>query len=138
MPNATENWYIILYDLVSRLWYISTSGPFCMDGSHNDTFPSTYLQTTITHRRPALNFVTQLPFLNFTFVPDDPASSSGGYDCVNSDPCTGDITNYLYPHVDAGTYVTCGGQGCLIQVCSTVADLVFIETLQRCEYPPST
>ena len=31
LPNATENWCIILYDLV---WYIATSGPFCKDGSH--------------------------------------------------------------------------------------------------------
>ena len=30
----SKNWYIILYDLVSRLWYIATSGPFCKDGSH--------------------------------------------------------------------------------------------------------
>ena len=34
LPNATENWYIILYDLDSQLWYIATSGPFCKDGSH--------------------------------------------------------------------------------------------------------
>ena len=34
LPNATENWYIILYDLVSRLWYNATSGPFCKDASH--------------------------------------------------------------------------------------------------------
>ena len=30
-----ENWYIILYDVVSRLWYIATSGPFCKDASQN-------------------------------------------------------------------------------------------------------
>ena len=36
LPNATENWHTILYDLhvVSRLWYIATSGPFCKDASH--------------------------------------------------------------------------------------------------------
>ena len=26
--NANENWFIILYDLFSRLWYIATCGPF--------------------------------------------------------------------------------------------------------------
>ena len=34
LSNATENWYIILYDLVSGLWYIATFGPFCKDASH--------------------------------------------------------------------------------------------------------
>ena len=34
LPNATENCYIILYDLVSRLWYIATCGPFCKDATH--------------------------------------------------------------------------------------------------------
>ena len=34
LPNATGNWYVILYDLVSRLWCIATSGPFCKNGSH--------------------------------------------------------------------------------------------------------
>ena len=29
--NANENWYIILYDLFSRLCYIATCGPFCKD-----------------------------------------------------------------------------------------------------------
>ena len=32
--NANENWYIILYDLFSRLCYISTCGPFCKDATH--------------------------------------------------------------------------------------------------------
>ena len=32
--NANENWYIILYDLFSRLCYIATCGPFCKDASH--------------------------------------------------------------------------------------------------------
>ena len=32
--NANENWYIILYDLFSRLWYITTCGPFCKDATH--------------------------------------------------------------------------------------------------------
>ena len=32
--NANENWYIILYDLFSRLWYIATCGPFCKDATH--------------------------------------------------------------------------------------------------------
>ena len=32
--NANENWYIILYDLFSRLWYIATCGPFCKDDTH--------------------------------------------------------------------------------------------------------
>ena len=36
LPNATENWYYILYDLVSRLWYIAISGPFCKDPTHID------------------------------------------------------------------------------------------------------
>ena len=34
LPTATENWHITLYDLVSRLWYIEISGPFCKDGSY--------------------------------------------------------------------------------------------------------
>ena len=34
LPNANENWYIILYDLFSRLWYIATCGPFCKDATH--------------------------------------------------------------------------------------------------------
>ena len=75
--------------------------------------------------------------LNFAFIPDDPASSSGGYDCVNSDPCTGDITNYLYPHVDPGAFIQCGGQGCTIQPCAAPS-LVFIEATQICDYPLST
>ena len=32
--NANENWYIILYDLFSRLCYIATCGPFCKDAAH--------------------------------------------------------------------------------------------------------
>ena len=32
--NANENWYIILYGLFSRLWYIATCGPFCKDATH--------------------------------------------------------------------------------------------------------
>ena len=32
--NANENWYIILYDLFSRLCYIATFGPFCKDATH--------------------------------------------------------------------------------------------------------
>ena len=31
---ANENWYVILYDLFSRLWYIATCGPFCKDATH--------------------------------------------------------------------------------------------------------
>ena len=31
--NANENWYIILYDLFSRLYYIATCGPFCKDAT---------------------------------------------------------------------------------------------------------
>ena len=34
LSNANENWYIILYDLFSRLWYITTCGPFCKDATH--------------------------------------------------------------------------------------------------------
>ena len=34
LPNATENWYIIIYDLVSGLWYIATCGPFCKDATY--------------------------------------------------------------------------------------------------------
>ena len=34
LPNATEDWYIILYDLVSRFWFIATSGPFCKDATN--------------------------------------------------------------------------------------------------------
>ena len=36
--NANENWYIILYDLFSRLCYIATCGPFCKDATHMDIF----------------------------------------------------------------------------------------------------
>ena len=32
--NANENWYVILYDLFSRLCYIATCGPFCKDATH--------------------------------------------------------------------------------------------------------
>ena len=32
--NANENWYIILYNLFSRLCYIATCGPFCKDATH--------------------------------------------------------------------------------------------------------
>ena len=34
LSNANENWYIILYDLFSRLCYIATSEPFCKDATH--------------------------------------------------------------------------------------------------------
>ena len=34
LSDANENWYIILYDLFSRLWYIATCGPFCKDATH--------------------------------------------------------------------------------------------------------
>ena len=34
LSNANENWYITLYDLFSRLWYIATCGPFCKDATH--------------------------------------------------------------------------------------------------------
>ena len=34
LSNANENWYIILYDLFSRLWYIATCGPFCKEATH--------------------------------------------------------------------------------------------------------
>ena len=34
LSNANENWYIILYDLFSRLCYIATCGPFCKDATH--------------------------------------------------------------------------------------------------------
>ena len=34
LSNANANWYIILYDLFSRLWYIATCGPFCKDATH--------------------------------------------------------------------------------------------------------
>ena len=33
LSNANENWYIILYDLFSRLCYIATCGPFCKDAT---------------------------------------------------------------------------------------------------------
>ena len=32
--NDNENWYIILFDLFSRLCYIATCGPFCKDATH--------------------------------------------------------------------------------------------------------
>ena len=32
--SANENWYIILYDLFSRLCSIATCGPFCKDATH--------------------------------------------------------------------------------------------------------
>ena len=34
VSKANENWYIILYDLFSRLCYIATCGPFCTDATH--------------------------------------------------------------------------------------------------------
>ena len=34
LSDANENWYILLYDLFSRLWYIATCGPFCKDATH--------------------------------------------------------------------------------------------------------
>ena len=34
LSNANENWYIILYDLFSRLCYFATCGPFCKDATH--------------------------------------------------------------------------------------------------------
>ena len=34
VSKANENWYIILYDLFSRLCYIATCGPFCKDATH--------------------------------------------------------------------------------------------------------
>ena len=34
LSNANENWYIILYDLFTRLCYIATCGPFCKDATH--------------------------------------------------------------------------------------------------------
>ena len=34
LSNANENWYIILYNLFSRLCYIATCGPFCKDATH--------------------------------------------------------------------------------------------------------
>ena len=34
LSNANENWYIIPYDLFSRVWYIATCGPFCKDATH--------------------------------------------------------------------------------------------------------
>ena len=53
--NANENWYIIFYDLFSRLCYIATCGPFCKDATHigkvirsTSTLPS-LLQTLQGH-----------------------------------------------------------------------------------------
>ena len=34
MPTATENWYTILHELVSRLSYDAICGPFCKDATH--------------------------------------------------------------------------------------------------------
>ena len=34
VSKSNENWYIILYDLFSRLCYIATCGPFCKDVTH--------------------------------------------------------------------------------------------------------
>ena len=43
LSNANENWYIILYDLFSRLCYIATCGPFCKDATHmNSNYISPY------------------------------------------------------------------------------------------------
>ena len=44
--NANENWYIILYDLFSRLCYIATCRPFCKDATHmvSITAKSTYFK----------------------------------------------------------------------------------------------
>ena len=38
MSNANENWYIIFYDLFSRLWYIATCGSFCKHATHISVF----------------------------------------------------------------------------------------------------
>ena len=38
LSNANENWYIILYDLFSRLCYIATCGKFCKDATHIYTY----------------------------------------------------------------------------------------------------
>ena len=34
--NANENWYIVLYDLFSRLCYIATCGPICKDATQSE------------------------------------------------------------------------------------------------------
>ena len=34
LKKIKKNWYIILYDLFSRLYYIATCGPFCKDATH--------------------------------------------------------------------------------------------------------
>ena len=54
LSNATENCYIILYDLISRLWYIATSGPFCKDRGY------TYRNYDISYIN-AMRLVDMLP-----------------------------------------------------------------------------
>ena len=34
LRNATEHLYVILYNLVSQIWYIATAGPYCKDATH--------------------------------------------------------------------------------------------------------
>ena len=47
LPSANKNWYIILYDLFSRLWYIATCGPFCKNATHIYLLPLIKLQKKI-------------------------------------------------------------------------------------------
>ena len=44
LPHATGSWYIILYDLVLRRWYIATCGPFCNNNNNNNNM---YLKSSI-------------------------------------------------------------------------------------------
>ena len=50
--NANENWYIILYDLFSRLCYIATCGHFCKDATHITLWGKKFL---LAHTKYILN-----------------------------------------------------------------------------------
>ena len=53
--NANENWYIILYDLFSRLCYIATCGPFCVDPFYSECSPLIQLIALINNLKADKN-----------------------------------------------------------------------------------
>ena len=55
LSNPNENWYIILYDLFSRLWYNATCGPFCKDATH------LYNGLLLAYFNVFLDFITREP-----------------------------------------------------------------------------
>ena len=55
--NANENWYIILYDLFSRLCYIATCGPFCKDATQYSLVTGGREPVASRSRSPPLNWL---------------------------------------------------------------------------------